>query len=239
MRRGGPLLVLVPTVREKQRLVSNRSDAPTLGDCETGDLRIEVCGFGVVAAAARSMGLIRDVGPSLVLLIGIAGTYDDSRLAIGEAIEFDEVVCDGIGVGQAHQHHPAGEMGFEQVPSQITGGPSGFASGSIGERVGLDPMGTLGADQEKSRDRVLVTVCAASADAEEAAQRRVRHPTALAEDMEGFGVAMSCRLAGVPLRIVRGASNRVGDREHARWRIGEALDAAARVAFEVIRRSDG
>lgn len=239
MRRGGPLLVLVPTVREKQRLLSSRSDGPCVAAWESEDLRAEVCGFGVVAAAARSMALIRDVNPRLVVLVGIAGTYDDSRLAVGKAIEFDEVVCDGIGVGQGDQHRPAGGVGFEQVPSEIVGGSSGFASGSIGDRVELDITERSGADGERSGEHVLVTVCAASADADEAATRHARYPTALAEDMEGYGVAMSCRLAGVPLRIIRGVSNRVGDREHARWKIGEALDAAARVASEAIRRSDG
>ncbi|MFM8578800.1 MAG: hypothetical protein ACKOCN_08370, partial [Planctomycetaceae bacterium] len=52
-------------------------------------------------------------------------------------------------------------------------------------------------------------------------------PGAVAEDMEGFGVAMACRLVGVPLTIVRGISNIAGDRDTRQWRIRESLAAAA------------
>jgi futalosine hydrolase len=38
-------------------------------------------------------------------------------------------------------------------------------------------------------------------------------------------VAVAASLFGVPLRIVRGASNRAGDRNHAGWRMGDALAA--------------
>ena len=59
-----------------------------------------------------------------------------------------------------------------------------------------------------------------------APSERGRHPSALAEEMEGFAVAVAAGLFGVPLRIVRGASNRAGDRNHAEWRMAEALAAA-------------
>ena len=52
--------------------------------------------------------------------------------------------------------------------------------------------------------------------------------------MEGFGVALACALAGVPLCIVRGASNRVGERDPSTWRIDEAIDSARALAAEVL-----
>ena len=60
--------------------------------------------------------------------------------------------------------------------------------------------------------------------------RRARFRDALAEDMEGFAVAFACALAGVPVSIVRGISNVVGDRDPAHWRIPAALAARARAA---------
>ena len=42
-------------------------------------------------------------------------------------------------------------------------------------------------------------------------------------------MACACRLAGVPLRIVRGISNRAGDRDAKHWSVPRAL-AAARLA---------
>jgi futalosine hydrolase len=48
-------------------------------------------------------------------------------------------------------------------------------------------------------------------------------------------VALACRLAGVPLTIIRGISNTAGDRDHARWRVPEALAAAAGLALRILR----
>jgi futalosine hydrolase len=52
--------------------------------------------------------------------------------------------------------------------------------------------------------------------------------------MEGFAVATACAMAGVPVRIVRGISNRVGDREPEHWNIPLALSAARRLALDVL-----
>ena len=82
--------------------------------------------------------------------------------------------------------------------------------------------------------RVLLTTAAASADQTEAAEKLRRVPEAIAEDMEGFAVAVACRIASVPLTIIRGISNRVGDRDHERWQIKPALDAAAKLAIETV-----
>ena len=72
----------------------------------------------------------------------------------------------------------------------------------------------------------MLSVAAAADGAPSAARRAARYPAALAEEMEGFAVAVAAGLFGVPLRIVRGASNLAGDRNHAEWRMAEALAAA-------------
>ncbi|MFD5460548.1 phosphorylase family protein, partial [Streptomyces olivaceus] len=61
--------------------------------------------------------------------------------------------------------------------------------------------------------------------AERAALLRARHPRALAEAMEGFGVAEAAAAHGVPVLELRAVSNPVGPRDRAAWRIGEALGA--------------
>ena len=63
--------------------------------------------------------------------------------------------------------------------------------------------------------------------------RLAKHPEAAAEDMEGFGVAVSCVLADVPLQIIRGISNRAGDRDKRHWDIEGALHAAAALALKI------
>ncbi|NEE34633.1 futalosine hydrolase, partial [Streptomyces sp. SID7982] len=51
------------------------------------------------------------------------------------------------------------------------------------------------------------------------------HPGALAEAMEGFGVAEAAARAEVPVLEVRAVSNAVGPRDRDAWRIGDALAA--------------
>ena len=69
----------------------------------------------------------------------------------------------------------------------------------------------------------MLTCCAASASEHDVRLKLKKHPGAVAEDMEGFSVAAACRLAGVPLRVVRGISNRAGDRNKNNWRVGVAM----------------
>ena len=83
----------------------------------------------------------------------------------------------------------------------------------------------------------LLTCCSASDSAEEAEARLQRFPDAAAEDMEGFSVAMACNLARVPLQIVRGISNEVGNRNMDQWRIDEALASAAELATKLMHRA--
>jgi futalosine hydrolase len=51
--------------------------------------------------------------------------------------------------------------------------------------------------------------------------------------MEGFGVAIAGRLMGVPVAVVRGISNEVGDRRRDRWKIPEALESAWRLVSQL------
>ena len=80
----------------------------------------------------------------------------------------------------------------------------------------------------------LLTVCAASANESDAALRLARHPDATAEDMEGFGVAVACYFGGVRLQIIRGISNRAGDRDKRNWNIDGALHAASALTLKTL-----
>ncbi|NEC28318.1 futalosine hydrolase, partial [Streptomyces sp. SID8111] len=70
-----------------------------------------------------------------------------------------------------------------------------------------------------------LTVSTVTGTAARAEALRARHPRALAEAMEGFGVAEAAAAQGVPVLEVRAVSNPVGPRDRAAWRIGEALTA--------------
>ena len=203
-------LILVPTPREMDVIRRRWNQHERYRQHS-----FQICGFGPIAAAARTGALLARYKPERVILIGIAGSYDD-RLKIGSAFRFDSVACDGIGVGAGANFQSAGELGWYQFSGDET-------DLKVGDRITLD---SAYIDRIPSAG-MLLTCCSASADRSEAQWRRSRYPDVVAEDMEGFAVALACSFARVPLQIVRGISNRVGDRDHSRWRIDDALTSAA------------
>ena len=206
-------LLLVPTAGER-RVVEQAIESRG-----AERLRIELCGFGPIAAAARAAHLLATLGPASVTLVGIAGALDD-RLSIGQAYRFDEVACYGVGVGSGTAFQPAAAVGWPQWS-----GDSSVSQRAIGDRIG--PTGI-------TAGHVLLTACAASAGPADVAARRALIPDAVAEDMEGFGIALACELAGVPWTIIRGISNRAGDRDHSQWCVEPALEAAAALARKTL-----
>ena len=211
-------LILVPTDMERRAL------AARLDGRLPDDARMELCGFGLVAAAARAAGLVAALRPERVILAGIAGRYGDS-IALGGAAIVERVACHGIGVGSGAAFVPAARLGWPQWP----GDPA-------------DPRAAIGDDLACSVPRghrllrvpLALSVAAASADPAEAALRRATFPEAVCEEMEGFGVAVACRLTEVPLTILRGISNDAGDRDHARWRTHDALASAADLLVRIV-----
>ena len=224
---GSATLLLIPTELERRRFLDR-------GGLPRGLAQVECCGFGPVAAAARTAQLCRALRPARVLLVGIAGAYDVRTHPVGQAFEFDGVAIDGVGVGRGEGFIAPPELGFPQWPG--SGSDEGRGVAPIYDRLELSAAGDArGATAGPAAPpRLLLTTCAASASPAEAAERRARFPEAVAEDMEGFAVATACALAGVQLRIVRGISNLVGDRDPATWRIPAALEAARKLAVELL-----
>ena len=158
-------LILVPT--DIERRVIEPIVAPALGS--TGIL--ERCGFGPVAAAARTALLVERHHPDRVVLVGIAGRLAD-QLAIAAAYRFDQVACFGIGIGSGEEFRPAGAVEWPQWP-----GDAGDGSPPIGDLIGCRPAGpaTPGAG-------LLLTACAASATPDDVRLRKRWFPAAAAED---------------------------------------------------------
>ena len=210
-----PTLVLVPTEMERRHV----AQLPGFGI----GAPCELCGFGPIAAAARASALIARHTPARVILTGIAGTFDPAALPVGTAAVFARVAMHGVGIGTGAAFVPAAAIGFPHWPGDQPGDEA------IRDELGLDASVPAAAGQ-------LLTCCAAAASPGEAGHRLDQFPGSVAEDMEGFAVALVCRLAGVPLTIARGISNEVGDRRVERWQIPEALDAAWSIVSDLISR---
>jgi len=206
-----PTLILIPTRMEMEKVLAT-AETQGLKHLNANNVRIEVCGFGPVAAAAKATSLLHTDRPDSVILIGIAGSLSD-ELTIGDAYTFSDVFMDDIGAGSGENFVSAKQMGWKFI-----------------DEPAIEDELAIRSDQQQG----LLTVCSASASAEEVQRRQELFPTVTAEDMEGYSVAMACALQNVPLTIVRGVSNRAGDRNHANWKIDAAIDSAAKLADRLI-----
>ncbi|MEO8271296.1 MAG: futalosine hydrolase [Aureliella sp.] len=217
------ILILIPTEVER-RWASSLVEKLSEELSET--VTVELCGFGPVIAGIRATQLIAQHRPQRVLLVGIAGAIA-SGLKIGEAYEFEQVACYGIGIGCGPNFQTVSEMGW-----------SHWASDNLGVEIKSinDTIQLLPADNSSSREsaRLLLTVCAASTNAADVSRHQEKFPQAMAEDMEGFSVAAACKLSRVPLRIVRGISNMAGDREHQNWQSAAAMHSALQLAMAIL-----
>jgi futalosine hydrolase len=219
-------LILVPTELERRVL------DPMLAPATAQGSRVALCGFGPVAAAARTAQLLAEHAPERVLLVGIAGRLDD-RLAIGAAYQFERVACYGIGAGSGSEFVPAGAIGWHQWSGSADGG-SLHGGDPIDDEIGGLMGCAAGGGDGRGRADLLLTVCAAAATAEDVRLRKHTFPAAMAEEMEGFAVAFACQLRGVPVGIVRGISNTAGDRDTSRWQVKAAVEAAGRLVLQVL-----
>jgi futalosine hydrolase len=214
-------LLLTATELERDG-IADRCDLP-------GDrVHAEVIGVGLVAAAINAMQALQRHQPERVIVAGIAGRFarpehaTDTEQAGGteqaskcpsQAHWFQRLAIDGIGVGQAAQFIDPQDLGWD------------FAG--KGTRY-LDCALPCPVDQlPHLADGSLVSVCAASADAVDAQWRQQRFPDAVAEDMESYAVVKACQTLGVPVFVLRGYSNWVGQRDHSSWQITPALQSVA------------
>ena len=163
------------------------------------------------AAAATSRALALDPEYEAVLSLGVGGAFP-GRAGLGGLLLARRVVAADLGADS-----PAGFLSVDEL---------GFGSSTLdGGRVpGLDAVvGTI------------LTVNTATGTEERAAELMARHPAAVGEAMEGYGVAAAAALAELPFAEVRAVSNLVGKRDRDAWRLDlalAALTAAARPIAE-------
>ena len=203
-------LILVPTDNERRLIESSLR-------IDSGQWTVKTIGFGVITAGIETTRLLLNEQPRQVILAGIAGLFagpSTETLRIGDAVWFDSVAIDGIGVGQGDAFVDAADLGWR-------------ADGEAAPTETIRLPTTCQSQASIAQPAQLLTVCSGSADKDDAARRLQRFPAAIGEDMEAYAVACACQSAGVPLRVVRGFSNRVGDRDKSAWQIAPALASVA------------
>ncbi|MFF1721825.1 futalosine hydrolase [Streptomyces sviceus] len=175
---------------------------------------VDVLAVGVgpaLAAASTATALTRAAlagAPyGLVVSAGIGGGFLP-HAPVGSLVVADEITAADLGAETADGFVPVTELGFGAVTHRPPEALVRAAAAATGARAGA-----------------VLTVSTVTGTAARASALRERHPTALAEAMEGFGVAEAAGAHGVPVLEIRAVSNPVGPRDRAAWRIGDALAA--------------
>lgn len=176
----------------------------------------------VVAAGTKADVIVGGVGPAvagaatsralaartygLVLCAGIGGGF--ASLRPGDVAVAATIVFADLGAETADGFVPVSELGFGNEQYAVE--PK--LAVELADRTG----GHLGSVL------TVATVTGTSATADALARR---FPDAVAEGMEGAGVAAAASLYDVPAAEVRAISNPVGPRDRGSWEIPRALDA--------------
>ncbi|MET9366166.1 futalosine hydrolase [Streptomyces sp. NPDC006632] len=172
------------------------------------EIHVYPAGVGPAAAAAgTSLALGRGPGYDLVVSAGIGGGFPGVA-PLGSLVVSSLIVAADLGAGSPEGFIPVTELGFGRDEVHVLGSLGRHAVRALGAACGT-----------------ILTVTTATGTAERAAELLARHPRALAEAMEGFGVAEAADQYGLPAFEIRAISNEVGPRDRSAWRIGDALAA--------------
>jgi len=200
------LRVLIMTSVEAER------QAVLRGLQDQGRFDVCVAGVGAVLAAINTTKAIQAGDYDLVVNAGIAGGF------IGRAEIGSLVVSQGI---------IAADLGAESGEGFISVDELGFGSSQIAVDAMLTDRVTtaLRAAELPVQSGLILTLSTVTGTQETADALASRFPTAVAEAMEGYGVAAAAASYGLPVLELRSISNGIGPRNREAWRIPDALIA--------------
>lgn len=209
MRQGTALAdVLVVTAVAAER------DAVLRALDQASSVRVVVGGVGPAAAAAAATNALRD-RTDLVLCVGIGGGF--GPLVPGDLAVASSIVFADLGAETSDGFVPVSELGF------------GRESYAVAPKLAVEL-----ADRTGGHLGTIVTVATVTGSAARADALTARFPDAVAEGMEGAGVAAAAALLGVPFAEIRAISNAVGPRDRASWQIPRALTALGRAVAAAV-----
>ncbi|MDG4803356.1 futalosine hydrolase [Micromonospora sp. WMMD980] len=173
------------------------------------------------AATARLLALAEAAGRPYraVVSAGIGGGFV-GRVAVGDIVLADRSVAADVGAESPAGFIPVEELGM--APELL----------GVGRTVPADPtlLVALRAALPAATVGAVLTVGTVTGTAASTTTLADRHPDAVAEAMEGYGVAVAAALADVPFAELRTISNPIGPRDRAAWRMREAFAALTTAA---------
>jgi futalosine hydrolase len=172
---------------------------------------VEPVGVGPAAAAAGTARLLAAGDYRAVISAGIAGGFP-GRAPIGATVLGARSIAADLGAESEDGFLRVEELGFgtSLVP----------ADKALLEALAAALPGAIVGD--------VLTLSTVTGTASTAQRLARRFPDAVAEAMEGYGVAVAA--AGLPFVELRAISNAIGPRDRAAWRLAEAFAALSTAA---------
>jgi len=192
--------------------------ARTSTSADAGTVVVAAVGVGPAAAAAgtaRLLALAEAAGTPYraVISAGIAGGFP-GRAEVGATVLGARTIAADLGAESPDGFLPVDQLGFgsnliEADPTLLKTLATALPAALVGD---------------------ILTLATVTGTGRTAATLQTRHPHALAEAMEGYGVACAAQTAGVPFAELRTVSNPIGPRDRAAWRLREAFSALTEAA---------
>ncbi|MBW2284450.1 MAG: futalosine hydrolase [Deltaproteobacteria bacterium] len=195
-----------------------------MGKMGSQPVRLGVVGIGP-ASAALALGVFFTLErPGMALMVGSAGALPESGLAVGDLVTAETEILAELGAIREAGIGDAARLKLTDTPQEIALDPSAVRN--------LTEAAAAVAPVHCGR---VLTVMGIPAGPEQAAAR-TRHFRAVAENMEGYALALAGRRFGIPVAEVRGISNAAGDRDKSRWDFRTAQDRAQKAVLEFLKR---
>ncbi|MED1864138.1 futalosine hydrolase [Fictibacillus nanhaiensis] len=205
--------------------VPAEKEAITRGIGRTSSVDVVLAGVGPISAGIQTTKALLTKDYDLVINMGIAGGFRD-KADVGTLVIADEMISGDLGAESPDGFITLDELGF--------GAATRIKADSELVMHCLTALKLAGVAVQLGHVLTLSTVTGTS---ETTKDLQVREPDAVAEAMEGYGVALAAREFGKPVLEIRSISNPIGPRDRSAWRMKEAFDTlerASKVIAEVL-----
>ncbi|WP_100371635.1 futalosine hydrolase [Bacillus sp. FJAT-45037] len=192
---------------------------------EQDNVDVLVAGVGIASSAAKTSQKLAERSYSHVVSAGIAGGFIE-RAPVGSVVVSSEIIQADFGADSEEGFLPIEELGFGSSIILVQAETQDRLVQALEERKVTVTSGQI------------LTLSTVTGTQYATDQLNKRYPLAVAEAMEGFGVATAASLYNIPVLEVRTISNPIGPRDREAWKIKDALDQleiVSKTIVEVLR----
>jgi len=207
------ILIVTAVQAEKEAVQKGIGDDPRFV--------VHDAGVGTSLAAAFTAKTLALEHFQLVISTGIAGGFTD-KVEVCSTVLGTEIIAADLGVET--------QNGFQSIDTLGFGTNRLVAELPMVQRM----YEALQKNQLPVYSGPILTVSTITGTADSANSLSLRYPEAVAEAMEGFGVATAATLFEIPVLELRTISNAIGPRDRENWKIRDALEALTST-FKVIK----